>query len=150
MSHQAVGYDSINSFHTTVHHLYLLKICFLMLSGYIEKTCRKIGLTRFIQLVKTYLRGCHFYDHLCLSLKFPHMLFKEIFFSIWIFFNEHWRFTGQQGKGELDSKLESLVSERNSLTTKLRVTGWALFYYGFIKRSSQSHIRLRLAVIPKS
>ena len=25
---------------------------------------------------------------------------KYIFFSIWVFFHEHWRFTGQQGKGE--------------------------------------------------
>ena len=29
-----------------------------------------------------------------------HILFCFVFFSIWVFFHEHSRFTGQQGKGE--------------------------------------------------
>ena len=72
-------------------------------------------------------------------------LILRFFFSIWVFFHEHSRFTGQQGKGEgiyltplyhfhplhggeltsahswqPDSNREPLVSERKSLTTKLR------------------------------
>ena len=65
---------------------------------------------------------------------------NSFFFSIWVFFHEHSRFTRQQGKGEgiyltplyhfhqltsahswqPDSNREPLVSERKSLTTKLR------------------------------
>ena len=28
------------------------------------------------------------------------VFFILFFFSVWVFFHEHWRFTGQQGKGE--------------------------------------------------
>ena len=36
-----------------------------------------------------------------------------IYFSIWVFFHEHSRFTGQQGKGRLSPLLLSTTSTRN-------------------------------------
>ena len=91
-----------------------------------------------------------------LGFSFNFCSFIYLFFSIWVFFHEHLRFTGQEGKGKAislspllalpptsqtlrqwagdycreltsannwqpDPNRERLVSERKSLTTKLRV-----------------------------
>ena len=79
--------------HSYVIHMWLV---FTRISSVCHSyvTCMSLMCNRVSSVCHSYVLLCHSYALVCYTY------FFFFFFSIWVFFHEHSRFTGQQGKGE--------------------------------------------------
>ena len=70
-------------------------------SGNMQQIYRRTPMSRSAAIFRTpFWAASVFASKKCLSFCWFFLLLNCFFFSIWVFFHEYLRFTGQQGKGE--------------------------------------------------